>query len=136
MDWGAIVVAGLGGGSLVALINALANRGKVAAESKKIQADCIDVLAEHYAAELTTLRDKVNALEAKVDGLKFEIENREVTIETLKKENAELTLQVEKMQRAINRRDDRIRELEKQVIDLTARLDAMNGHKTDTESRA
>lgn len=120
MDWGTLILAVLGGGGFVALVNAFANRNK-------IRADVIATLGDHYTKELTALREKVDALEAKVDGLKCEIENREVTIEKLKSENAELTLQVEKLTKALARKDAKVLELQKQVADLTARLDAMNG---------
>ena len=127
MDWGAIIIAGLGGGFFVAIVQAVANKDKVKAESKKIQADVVSTLAVHYADELTILRDKVIALEGKVDSLKCEIENREGTIEKLKLENEELTLQVDKLTKALARKDAKVLELQKQVAELTARLDAMNG---------
>ena len=126
MDWGALLIAVITGGVGVAIVNAIANR-------KRVQTDCIKSLGEAYEARLLALNEavarqdaKVAVLEAKVDKLNSELDDREVTIETLKRENAELTLQVEKLTTAVKARDKRIRELEKQLAEVLSRLDAMN----------
>lgn len=66
MDWGAILLAAFGGGAVVELIRAIANRGKVKAESEKIAADCIKSLGEAYEARLLALNTQVTKLDAKV----------------------------------------------------------------------
>ena len=126
MDWGALLIAVITGGVGVAIVNAIANR-------KRVQTDCIKSLGEAYEARLLALNEavarqdaKVAVLEAKVDKLNSELDDREVTIETLKRENAELTLQVEKLTTAVKARDKRIRELEKQLAEVLSRLDAMD----------
>lgn len=128
MDWGTLLIAVITGGVGVAIVNAIANR-------KRVQTDCIKSLGEAYEARLLALNEavarqdaKVAVLEAKVDKLNSELDDREVTIETLKRENAELTLQVEKLTTAVKARDKRIRELEKQLAEVLSRLDAMNGN--------
>ena len=127
MDWGTLLIAVITGGVGVAIVNAIANR-------KRVQTDCIKSLGEAYEARLLALNEavarqdaKVAVLEAKVDKLNSELDTREVTIETLKRENADLTAQVEKLSKDVKCRDKRIRELESQVKELTARIDAMNG---------
>lgn len=131
MDWGALLIAVITGGVGVAIVNAIANR-------KRVQTDCIKSLGEAYEARLLALNEavvrqdaKVAVLEAKVDKLNSELDDREVTIETLKRENAELTLQVEKLTTAVKARDKRIRELEKQLAEVLSRLDAMGNETTE-----
>jgi len=131
MDWGALLIAVITGGVGVAIVNAIANR-------KRVQTDCIKSLGEAYEARLLALNEavarqdaKVAVLEAKVDKLNSELDDREVTIEILKRENAELTLQVEKLTTAVKARDKRIRELEKQLAEVLSRLDAMGNETTE-----
>lgn len=131
MDWGALLIAVITGGVGVAIVNAIANR-------KRVQTDCIKSLGEAYEARLLALNEavarqdaKVAVLEAKVDKLNSELDDREVTIETLKRENAELTLQVEKLTTAVKARDKRIRELEKQLAEVLSRLNAMGNETTE-----
>jgi len=133
MDWGALLIAVITGGVGVAIVNAIANR-------KRVQTDCIKSLGEAYEARLLALNEavarqdaKVAVLEAKVDKLNSELDDREVTIETLKRENAELTLQVEKLTTAVKARDKRIRELEKQLAEVLSRLDAMGNDNAPAE---
>jgi len=131
MDWGSLLIAVITGGVGVAIVNAIANR-------KRVQTDCIKSLGEAYEARLLALNEavarqdaKVAVLEAKVDKLNSELDDREVTIETLKRENAELTLQVEKLTTAVKARDKRIRELEKQLAEVLSRLNAMGNETTE-----
>jgi len=131
MDWGSLLIAVITGGVGVAIVNAIANR-------KRVQTACIKSLGEAYEARLLALNEavarqdaKVAVLEAKVDKLNSELDDREVTIETLKRENAELTLQVEKLTTAVKARDKRIRELEKQLAEVLSRLNAMGNETTE-----
>jgi len=131
MDWGSLLIAVITGGVGVAIVNAIANR-------KRVQTDCIKSLGEAYETRLLAFNEavaredaKVAVLEAKVDKLNSELDDREVTIETLKRENAELTLQVEKLTTAVKARDKRIRELEKQLAEVLSRLNAMGNETTE-----
>lgn len=121
-----------------------AEAAKIKAEVEKVKADIVDTLAEHYAFELTALRNESKDMKCQIANLNIEIaqlkserKSGEVTIETLTKKNMELTSQVRELTEASEKKDARILELEKQVAvipglekriaELTARLDAFNG---------
>lgn len=132
----AVIFAALfGGGGLGAVIvNAIANRKRVGAETEKIKADCLASLSGAYETRLDALTKRAVQLEAKVDqletqvsGLRTLLSDREATILNLQQENADLQAQLDKMSAAVKCRDKRIRELERQVAELTERLNAMNG---------
>ena len=132
----AVIFAALfGGGGLGAVIvNAIANRKRVSAETEKIKADCLASLSGAYETRLDALTKRAVQLEAKVDqletqvsGLRTLLSDREATILNLQQENADLQAQLDKMSAAVKGRDKRIRELERQVAELTERLNAMNG---------
>lgn len=132
----AVIFAALfGGGGLGAVIvNAVANRKRVSAETEKIKADCLASLSGAYETRLDALTKRAVQLEAKVDqletqvsGLRTLLSDREATILNLQQENADLQSQLDKMSAAVKGRDKRIRELERQVAELTERLNAMNG---------
>lgn len=132
----AVIFAALfGGGGLGAVIvNAVANRKRVSAETEKIKADCLASLSGAYETRLDALTKRAVQLEAKVDqletqvsGLRTLLSDREATILNLQQENADLQAQLDKMSAAVKGRDKRIRELERQVAELTERLNAMNG---------
>lgn len=132
----AVIFAALfGGGGLGAVIvNAIANRKRVGAETEKIKADCLASLSGAYETRLDALTKRAVQLEAKVDqletqvsGLRTLLSDREATILNLQQENADLQSQLDKMSAAVKGRDKRIRELERQVAELTERLNAMNG---------
>ena len=132
----AVIFAALfGGGGLGAVIvNAIANRKLVGAETEKIKADCLASLSGAYETRLDALTKRAVQLEAKVDqletqvsGLRTLLSDREATILNLQQENADLQAQLDKMSAAVKGRDKRIRELERQVAELTERLNAMNG---------
>jgi len=132
----AVIFAALfGGGGLGAVIvNAIANRKRVGAETEKIKADCLASLSGAYETRLDALTKRAVQLEAKVDqletqvsGLRTLLSDREATILNLQQENADLQAQLDKMSAAVKGRDKRIRELERQVAELTERLNAMNG---------
>jgi len=132
----AVIFAALfGGGGLGAVIvNAIANRKRVGAETEKIKADCLASLSGAYETRLDALTKRAVQLEAKVDqletqvsGLRTLLSDREATILNLQQENADLQAQLDKMSAAVTGRDKRIRELERQVAELTERLNAMNG---------
>jgi len=134
----AIIIAIIGSGVLSAIVSALANKGKVKADSFQTilqsladtSAKLMDV-AEHRIANLCERAEKLEArisqLEGEIATLKTDVLERECMIDTLKRENANLKDEVDKMQKAVSCRDKRIKELERQVAELTSRLDAMNG---------
>lgn len=137
----AVIFAALfGGGGLGAVIvNAIANRKRVSAETEKIKADCLASLSGAYETRLDALTKRAVQLEAKVDqletqvsGLRTVLSDREATILNLQQENADLQAQLDKMSAAVKGRDKRIRELERQVAELTERLNAMNGKGENT----
>ncbi|MFA5434352.1 MAG: hypothetical protein WC319_16020 [Candidatus Paceibacterota bacterium] len=141
----AIISALLGGGGLGAVIvNAIANRKKTKAEGEKIAAECMAILGETYEKRMAAMLSSIERLDKQVEELKDEKRISEDTIDTLKRENAELKLQVEeyaadvdKLTKAVKSRDKRITELEKHVAEipalerhiaeLSARLDSLNG---------
>lgn len=138
----AVIFAALfGGGGLGAVIvNAVANRKRVSAETEKIKADCLASLSSAYETRLDALTKRAVQLEAKVDqletqvsGLRTLLSDREATILNLQQENADLQSQLDKMSAAVKGRDKRIRELERQVAELTERLNAMNGKSGKVE---
>lgn len=138
----AVIFAALfGGGGLGAVIvNAVANRKRVSAETEKIKADCLASLSGAYETRLDALTKRAVQLEAKVDqletqvsGLRTLLSDREATILNLQQENADLQAQLDKMSAAVKGRDKRIRELERQVAELTERLNAMNGKSGKVE---
>ena len=132
-DWAVIIAAVLGGGGLGAVIvNAIANR-------KKVAADCVATLSQAYETRINALNEradklaaKVDLLEAQVSGLRSALSDREALIVNLQQENADLQTQVDKLSAAVKCRDKRIRELEKQVAELTSRIDALNGKGDET----
>lgn len=121
--WLAIIAALLGGGGLGAVIvNAIANR-------KKVAADCVAIVTKNYVHIIDELKesskkleDKVSALEMQIDAMSEGLQERETTIRALKDKNSELMSDIEKMQTAIKRRDDRIKSLEKSVKDRDERI--------------
>ena len=138
----AVIFAALfGGGGLGAVIvNAIANRKRVSAETEKMKADCLASLSGAYETRLDALTKRAVQLEAKVDqletqvsGLRTLLSDREATILNLQQENADLQAQLDKMSAAVKGRDKRIRELERQVAELTERLNAMNGKSGKVE---
>jgi len=124
----ALIAAVLGGGGLGAVIvNALANR-------KKVAADCLATLSQAYETRINALNhradelaEKVEHLETQVSGLRSALTDREATIVNLQQENTDLQAQVDKLRDAVKCRDKRIRDLEKQVAELTERLNALGG---------
>ena len=127
MDWGEIIISAFGGGGVVAVVNAIANR-------KKRQADCVATLSNAYETRLEELFTQVQTHETKIAALQSTLFERESMIQNLQQENDDLREQLEKMSAAVKCRDKRVRELERQVEDLTKRLNAMNGEKGDEES--
>lgn len=127
MDWGEIIISAFGGGGVVAVVNAIANR-------KKRQADCVATLSNAYETRLGELFTQVQTHETKIAALQSTLFERESMIQNLQQENDDLREQLEKMSTAVKCRDKRVRELERQVADLTERLNAMNDGKDEEES--
>ena len=133
-----IIIAIIGSGVLSAIVSALANKGKVKADTFQViiqsladtSAKLMDV-AEHRIANLCERAEKLEArisqLEGEIITLKTDVLERERMIDTLQKENANLQSEVEKLQKSVLCRDKRIKELERLVAELTTRLDALNG---------
>ena len=138
-----IIIAVIGSGVLSAIVNALANRNKVRADTFQTiiesladtSAKLMDV-AEHRIANLCEraerLEERIGQLEGEITTLKFDVLERERMIDSLKRENVNLQEEVDKLQKSVLCRDRRIKELERQVAELTARLDALNGSKDET----
>jgi len=138
-----IIIAVIGSGVLSAIVNALANRNKVRADTFQTiiesladtSAKLMDV-AEHRIANLCEraerLEERIGQLEGEITTLKFDVLERERMIDSLKRENVNLQEEVDKLQKSVLCRDKRIKELERQVAELTARLDALNGSKDET----
>jgi len=138
-----IIIAVIGSGVLSAIVNALANRNKVRADTFQTiiesladtSAKLMDI-AEHRIATLCEraerLEERIGQLEGEITTLKFDVLERERMIDSLKRENVNLQEEVDKLQKSVLCRDRRIKELERQVAELTARLDALNGSKDET----
>ena len=125
----ALIAALLGGGGLVAvIINAFANRKKVAADVVSTLSNAYEVRIKEQDERIDKLVTSVDALELKVRDLRALLCDRETQVAALQKENDELRLEVDKLSKLVNNKDRRIRELEKQVGELTARLDAICGN--------
>ena len=123
----------LGGGGLGAVIvNAIANR-------KKVAADCVATLSQAYETRINALGDRITEVEnenkllkeqksnllRQLDEVKSALRDSDGSNATLLKENAEFQEQIDKLNAAVKNRDKKIRELEKQVAELTERLNAM-----------
>ena len=134
-DWAVIIAAVLGGGGLGGVIvNAVANR-------KKVAADCVATLSQAYETRINALGDRITEVEnenkllkeqqsnllRQLDEVKSALRDSDGSNATLLKENAEFQEQIDKLSKIVNNKDKRIRELEKQVKELTERLDAMSG---------
>jgi predicted RNase H-like nuclease (RuvC/YqgF family) len=134
--WLAIIAALLGGGGLGAVIvNAIANR-------KKVAADCVAIVTKNYVHIIEELKEssakleiKVSALEEQLEVMRDGLEERETTIRALKEKNTELMSDIEKMQSAIKKRDDRIRTLERNVSDRDERIKSLEDQVKDLSKR-
>lgn len=135
----AILIAALGtGGAIGALIQALAGRGKVKAETGAIDwntlglafkqlgesTDCINKMSKEL---LTAMRAEVDKLEQRVTTLESELGDREVKIAELTAENKSLRRAVERLQTEAKEKDIRIKELLARVDALTKRIEGMAG---------
>jgi len=124
----AIVGALLGGSGIgAAIVSAIANRQKTAAQATMTLSAGYEVRLAKLTERACQLEARIDTLEGQVSSLKSGISERDATIVNLQQENVDLQDEINKLRKAVSCRDSRIKELERQVVDLTKRLDAMNG---------
>ena len=67
MDWGAIILALIGGGGVVAIVNAIANRKKVAAEAHKLNEEAEEFAAKAESLILEKYKDRLLRLDQRAN---------------------------------------------------------------------
>ena len=106
----ALIAALLGGGGLVAvIINAFANRKKVAADVVSTLSNAYEVRIKEQDERIDKLVTSVDALELKVRDLRVLLCDRETQVAALQKENDELRLEVDKLSKLVNNKDRHLR---------------------------
>ena len=143
MDWTSIIhtlIGAIGGGGVVALIQAIANRQKVKAEAHKIDheaheiaARAEDILIKNYKDRLTILDKRINDTECKnsqqgtkigelkedIQVLRDEIRSRDQKIQELEQLKVTQQKEIEQLQDKVKERDNRIAQ-QNQTIEYLA----------------
>lgn len=136
MDWGAFILAVLGGGGFVALVNALANRKKVAAEAHKLNheadelaAKAESLLIEKYKDRLLRLDQRANEQDKIIDTmrddiclLRDEIRSRDQKIQELESLKTMQQQEILKLQEEVKERDQRISDQARTIEHLALRV--------------
>ncbi len=146
MDWTSIIhalIGAVGGGGIVAIIQAIANRQKVKAEAHKIDheaheiaARAEDILIENYKDRLAILDKnitdqecinsqqgaKMAELKEDIQKLRDEIRSRDLKIQELEKLKATQQAQIEQLQNEVKERDGRIAQQTKTIEYLAGRV--------------
>ena len=120
MDWTAIIIAALGGGAFVTLINVIANRNKTSAEVEESLTAIAQSLVVTYREEVAELRCRLDKLEIEIKGRDVRISELEQENKELKEEISELRKQNESLLRDNHKLSDRIFALERLVSDGNA----------------
>jgi len=140
MDWTAVLIAAVGGGALVALINGLFQRRKVLAEASAIEAKVkaevdkaiVEMNAVNLGAQVEAFIKLVERLEGRIDKLHCRVENLEADIEgrdmviaklteenrTLHDELKRLKEQNERLMRTNRELTDRVKTLEEKLTHI------------------
>jgi predicted RNase H-like nuclease (RuvC/YqgF family) len=136
MDWGTFILAVLGGGGFVALVNALANRKKVAAEAHKLNREADELAAkaeslliEKYKDRLLRLDQRANDQDKTIDEmrsdiclLRDEIRSRDQKIEELESLKTMQQQEILKLQEEVKERDRRISDQARTIEHLALRV--------------
>ena len=128
------LLAALGGGGLgSAIIAAIANKQKTAAEATMTLAEGYERRLARLTERACQLETRIESLETLVSTLRSSLSERDQMIDTLQHENAELKKQVEKLQaenvckdRKIGALQTRMRHLEKLISDLGVNINDGN----------
>lgn len=146
MDWTPVLLAligAVGGGGVVAIVQAIANRKKIKAEAHKIDheaheiaARAEDILIENYKDRLTVLDQRVNEQECKnslqgtkigelkedIQTLRDEIRSRDQKIQELEQLKAIQQKEIEQLQNEVKERDKRIAQQNRTIEYLANRV--------------
>lgn len=129
MDWGAILIAALTGGAVVAVVQAVANRPLVKARAEKAVSEAADVILTHYRTCTDELSEKVveqsqriEALQEQVRELRGMVDQREDIIEELEKVKQSQQVEIEKLQIGVKQRDQKIAEQSRTIERLATRV--------------
>lgn len=136
MDWGAIILALIGGGGVVAIVNAIANRKKVAAEAHKLNheadelaAKAESILIDKYKERLLRLDQRANDQDKTIDEmrgdiclLRDEIRSRDQKIEELESLKTTQQQEILKLQDEVKERDRRISDQARTIEHLALRV--------------
>jgi len=136
MDWGAIIISMFGGGVLVAIINTIANRKKVAAEAHKLNSEADELAAkaeslllENYKDRLLRLDQRANDQDKTIDEmrddiclLRDEIRSRDQKIEELESLKTMQQQEIHKLQEEVKERDRRISDQARTIEHLALRV--------------
>lgn len=136
MDWGTIILALIGGGGLVAIIQAVANRQKTKAEAHKINheadefaAKAESILIDKYRDRLLRLDQRANEQDKIIDEmrndiclLREEIRSRDQRIRELEALKSEQQKEIDKLQEEVRERDQRIADQARTIEHLAMRV--------------
>jgi len=146
MDWMPVLLAlvgALGGGGVVAIVQAIANRKKVKAEAHKIDHEAHEIAAraeailiENYVDRLAILDQRVNEQECKnsqqgakigelkedIQALRDEIRSRDQKIQELENLKTSQQKEIEKLQAEVIERDRRIADQTRTIERLATRV--------------
>lgn len=158
MDWPPVLLAligAVGGGGVVAIVQAIANRQKVKAEVHKLDheahelaARAEDILIENYKDRLAILDKKVTDLECKdsqqatkigelkeeIQTLRDDIRSRDLTIQGLEKLKGEQQAQIVQLQNEVKERDGRITQQTQTIEYLASRVTGLEAAVKKLES--
>ena len=115
MDWTSIIIAALGGGAIVALINAVANKQKTAAEVEESLTAIAKSLVVTYREEVADLRCRLDVFEVEIKGRDMRISELEGKVKALTDENKELRDQNTALIRENKKLNNRLFALERKV---------------------
>ena len=126
MDWTSIIIAALGGGAIVALINAIANKQKTSAEVEESLTSIAKSLVVTYREEVADLRCRLDVFEVEIKGRDMRISELEGKVKTLTDENKELRDQNAALLRENKKLNNRLFALERKVENGKPATDSPN----------
>lgn len=130
MDWLALIGVLLGGGAVGAIANGLFNRCKVKAEADAIGAKS---QVDSFMALITSLENRLEKQENRIDALEKELKNKIMIIEKLTIENQELHSELKKVKDQNERLMKTNRDLTARVSELEKRLARFNNQDVADE---
>lgn len=118
MDWAAILIAAVGGGALVALINGFFGIGRAKSDIAATLMSVAENRIQAYEERAGVLETRQGELEGIVKELRNEILARERMIEKLQKENEALKREVRKLVAENKEKDQQIAALTERITML------------------